>query len=78
MAATAEQLWRQVPQRDPFERPDAEPYPGCDVCAALAGQRSEFRAEGNASGVTDCNIEIRQHPHPAGSSVLRARKRAGQ
>lgn len=64
MVATAQQLWVQAPQRDPFERPDAEPHPGCDVCAALVKQRTEYRSERNASGVTDCNVEIRQHPHP--------------
>lgn len=74
MAATAAQLWTQVPQRDPFERPDPKPVPRCDVCAALDKQRAVFRSEHNASGVTDCNVEIRQHPHPKGSSVARARK----
>ncbi|CAM5418782.1 hypothetical protein SAVIM338S_02280 [Streptomyces avidinii] len=70
MVKTAD-LWRQIPQRNPFERPDAEPAEGCDVCAALVKQRTEYRKLRNASGVTDCNVEMRQHPHPSGSRVVR-------
>lgn len=39
-AATARQLWAQVPQRDPFPPPDPDPEPDCDVCAALGKQRA--------------------------------------
>lgn len=41
-----------------------EPAPGCDVCEALAVQRVEAQGVGDYSKVTDCNVEIRQHPHP--------------
>lgn len=46
--------------------PLAEPLASeaCDVCQALARQRSAARAEGNLSRVSDCNVEIRNHPHP--------------
>lgn len=60
-------LWDQVPQRDPFPRPDAVPYPGCDVCAALVRQRAAYRRARDASGVTDCNVELRRHPHGGGA-----------
>ncbi|MEU8460227.1 hypothetical protein [Streptomyces sp. NPDC029003] len=53
---------REIPQRNPFERADAEPMPGCDVCAALVEQRAEYRRLRCASGASDCDIEIRQHP----------------
>ena len=43
----------------PTEAP--RPTPGCDVCAALARQRSVAYREGDRSGVSDCNVEIRAH-----------------
>ncbi|MFE7317358.1 hypothetical protein ACFU7T_30295 [Streptomyces sp. NPDC057555] len=55
---------------DPVHLPDPgvvrEPRPvaGCDVCAALARQRERARAAGNWSKVSDCNVEMRRHPHP--------------
>lgn len=47
-------------------RTDPEPVPaaGCGVCAALAAQRREARIEGDGSVVSDCNVELRNHPHP--------------
>lgn len=42
---------------------DPHPAPGCDVCGALSGERSEARAAGNMSKVSDVNVEIRNHPH---------------
>ncbi|MFJ9139252.1 hypothetical protein OG458_40795 [Streptomyces sp. NBC_01281] len=44
----------------PLDQP--EPVPRCDVCAALARQRAEAEAAGDWSKVTDCNVEIRDHP----------------
>lgn len=46
--------------------PHDEPIPpaDCGVCAALARQRTEARARGDMSGVSDFNVEIRNH-HPA-------------
>lgn len=43
-----------------------EPIPnfGCDVCQSLGREREEARAAGDMSRVTDCNVEIRRHPHP--------------
>ncbi|MEU9500209.1 hypothetical protein [Streptomyces sp. NPDC048196] len=46
-----------VPVRDP------EPVDGCDVCGALARQRVAAYAVGDRSKVSDCNVEIRRHPH---------------
>ncbi|MFD4413174.1 hypothetical protein [Streptomyces sp. NPDC058476] len=40
------------------------PAPGCGVCRALARQRANAIAAGYPSRATDCNIEIRNHPHP--------------
>jgi hypothetical protein len=45
----------------PLEAP--EPEPDCDVCEALARQRIEAQALGDYSRLTDCNVEIRSHPH---------------
>ena len=44
--------------------PGLEPAPveGCGVCAALGKQRDQARQAGNLSRVTDCNVEIRNHP----------------
>ncbi|UZJ29942.1 hypothetical protein OJ254_05235 [Streptomyces endophytica] len=42
---------------------DPEPATGCDVCEALAQQRVAAYAVGNRSKVSDCNVEIRRHPH---------------
>jgi hypothetical protein len=42
---------------------DPPPFAHCDVCAALDRERSEARAKGNGSKVSDCNVEIRSHPH---------------
>ncbi|MGW2629421.1 hypothetical protein ACWC2K_08840 [Streptomyces chattanoogensis] len=47
--------------------PEPEPVAGCDVCAALAGQRAGARAIGDKTTVIDCNIEMRNHPHPKGA-----------
>lgn len=47
-------------------RTDPVPVPaaGCGVCAALAVQRREARLGGDHSTVSDCNVELRNHPHP--------------
>lgn len=42
---------------------DPEPTPGCDVCGALIRQRTKARRTGDFSQATDCNVELRQHPH---------------
>ncbi|MFF8531013.1 hypothetical protein ACF07B_03310 [Streptomyces sp. NPDC015532] len=47
--------------------PEPEPSAGCDVCRALDTQRTEARARGDLSRVTDINIEIRRHAHGEGS-----------
>ncbi|WP_234382662.1 MULTISPECIES: hypothetical protein [unclassified Streptomyces] len=51
-------------------RTDSEPLPvaGCGVCAALAAQRREARLRGDHSTVSDCNVELRNHPHPGGAA----------
>ncbi|GGJ55409.1 hypothetical protein GCM10010121_077510 [Streptomyces brasiliensis] len=52
----------------PVELPlrlDSDPPPAseCDVCRALDRERSEARAKGEMSKVSDLNVEIRNHPH---------------
>lgn len=51
-------------------RTDPEPVPvaGCGVCAALATQRGEARLRGDHSRASDCNVELRHHPHPEGAA----------
>ncbi|WP_078876222.1 hypothetical protein [Streptomyces sp. 769] len=48
---------------DPTAKPDPEPVAGCDVCGALVRQRAAARSRGDMSKVTDCNVELRRHPH---------------
>lgn len=43
----------------PLEWPAIDP--DCGVCGALGRQRVEAHAAGDESGVTDCNVEIRNH-----------------
>ncbi len=45
--------------------PTSDPVPvaGCDVCGARAVQRAGAYAVGDKSKATDCNVEIRRHPH---------------
>jgi hypothetical protein len=42
---------------------DPEPVSDCKECAALGHQRSEARAQGDMSRVSDCNVRMRAH-HP--------------
>lgn len=39
------------------------PSPGCVICAALGRQREQARMWNDFTTVTDCNVEIRRHPH---------------
>ncbi|MCX5378564.1 hypothetical protein [Streptomyces sp. NBC_00091] len=48
--------------------PEPEPMAGCGVCAALGGQRREARLLSDHSTVSDCNVELRNHPHPEGAA----------
>lgn len=50
----------------PCHAPPEEPRPtkGCDICCALDRQRTVARQTGDLSRVTDCNVEMRRHPHP--------------
>ncbi|UQA95307.1 hypothetical protein [Streptomyces halobius] len=59
-------ICRPVHLKDPAPVPEPEPEPvaGCDVCAALARQRTEAHTTGDKTTAIDCNIEIRHHPHP--------------
>jgi hypothetical protein len=43
--------------------PPPEPTPGCDVCAALARQRTEATATGDYSRASDLTVEMGQHAH---------------
>ncbi|MFF4391961.1 hypothetical protein ACFY0G_35155 [Streptomyces sp. NPDC001552] len=46
-----------LPRRDP------EPAPGCPQCAGAAVRRAVCRRAGDLSGVSDCDIIVRRHPH---------------
>lgn len=47
-----------------LQLPSPEPMPvsDCDVCMALGEQRSEARAVGDMSRVSDLNVELLSHP----------------
>lgn len=45
---------------DPTRPP--RPAPGCDVCAALDGQRADAEKRGDIRFATTCEMEIRRHP----------------
>ncbi|MFD7015835.1 hypothetical protein [Streptomyces sp. NPDC059161] len=47
--------------------PHASPQPakGCAVCAEMVVRRRAARDRGDFSAVTDADVEIRHHPHPA-------------
>ncbi|MFF4698188.1 hypothetical protein [Streptomyces chattanoogensis] len=57
-------ICRPVHLKDPLTAPEPEPVAGCDVCAALARQRTQAHAIGDKTKAIDCTIEIRRHPHP--------------
>ncbi|MCP3819089.1 hypothetical protein NLX86_13490 [Streptomyces sp. A3M-1-3] len=44
--------------------PVLEPTPvdGCKVCGALGKQPEAARRSGDMSQVSDCNVEVRNHP----------------
>ncbi|WP_371580169.1 hypothetical protein [Streptomyces sp. NBC_01314] len=46
----------------PLDEP--KPSTDCQVCAALVRQRTEARARGDMSRVSDLNVEIRNHHQP--------------
>ncbi|PKV86469.1 hypothetical protein BX283_4033 [Streptomyces sp. TLI_146] len=56
-----------TPVETPWQGVSAPPPTiGCDVCAALETARATARRAGDGSTVSDCNVEIRRHPHGAG------------
>ncbi|MFJ8394348.1 hypothetical protein [Streptomyces sp. NPDC094144] len=40
---------------------DPEPVPGCAHCDKVAQDRDRAKANGDASGVSDCNVRMRRH-----------------
>ncbi|MFD9622128.1 hypothetical protein ACFWB2_33435 [Streptomyces virginiae] len=46
-----------LPRRDP------EPATDCPECAGAAVRRARCRLAGDMSGVSDCNVVVRRHPH---------------
>ncbi|MES9559807.1 MULTISPECIES: hypothetical protein [unclassified Streptomyces] len=40
---------------------DPKPVPGCAGCDVIAHDRDRARANGDASGVSDCNVRMRRH-----------------
>ncbi|MFE9765132.1 hypothetical protein ACFYPC_11455 [Streptomyces sp. NPDC005808] len=63
--STRSQTIMTGPVHLPEPTPPPQPVPGCGVCSALDRQRAEHTATGDPSKATDCNVEIRNHPHPA-------------
>ncbi|MEU8678177.1 hypothetical protein [Streptomyces sp. NPDC048560] len=59
------ELSEAVQLTDPMGPAALEPIPNfnCKICRALGVQREEARKLGDGSTVSDCNIEIRRHPH---------------
>lgn len=47
---------------DPTRPP--RPAPNCGVCAALEKQRAGYQQAGKIRKATECEVEIRNHPHP--------------
>ncbi|WP_078622680.1 MULTISPECIES: hypothetical protein [unclassified Streptomyces] len=56
-------LTEPVHLSDPALLLEPVPVAGCDVCASLARQRADARRQGDASTVSDCNVELGRHPH---------------
>lgn len=56
-------LTEAVNLHDPLGLLEPVPRASCDVCTSLGRQREEARHAGNWTTVTDCNVEIRRHPH---------------
>jgi len=56
-------LTEAVHLSNPLELPEPTPPQTCAVCVALGQQRTEARRIGDMTAVSDCNIEIRRHPH---------------
>ena len=58
---------RKTTQDPPVHLPDPtrppRPKPGCDVCKALDQQRAQAEARKDYRRATDCEMEIRRHPH---------------
>lgn len=52
---------------NPLDLPDPTPPGTCPVCVALGEQRTAARHIGDMTEVSDCNVEIRRHPHRARS-----------
>ncbi|WUH03608.1 hypothetical protein OG542_22100 [Streptomyces violaceus] len=52
--------------------PEPEPVSGCTECQRFGSQREAARSEGDMSRVSDCNVQIRRHPHgPRGAGHSR-------
>ncbi|MHC0432652.1 hypothetical protein ACX6XY_21095 [Streptomyces sp. O3] len=56
----------QTTQETPVDLPvrldaDPMPEPGCAHCDNVAMDRDRAKANGNASGVSDCNVRLRRH-----------------
>ncbi len=49
---------------DPLDALEPIPHFSCDVCASLGRQREDARKRRDMTVVSDCNVEIRRHPHP--------------
>lgn len=42
---------------------EGEPVPGCDVCKALAEERTQARKQSRTAKACEAAREIRNHPH---------------
>ncbi|MFD5656901.1 hypothetical protein [Streptomyces hirsutus] len=43
--------------------PEPEPARGCRHCQYWVRQRAAARRTGDGARVSDCNVQIRRHPH---------------
>lgn len=72
MASTSN--WQEQPIELPLIPPPVPPTPvaGCIHCDLLAMTRDRARANGDGSGVSDCNVRLRRHladAHEKGAPV---------
>ncbi|MFG3409356.1 hypothetical protein [Streptomyces sp. NPDC048142] len=40
---------------------EPQPIPGCAHCDKVAMDRDQAKANGDSSGVSDCNVRLRRH-----------------
>ncbi|GAA3018932.1 hypothetical protein [Streptomyces fulvorobeus] len=56
-------LTQAVQLSDPLSALEPVPNRACDICSSLGRQREAARRQQDMTTVSDCNVEIRRHPH---------------